>query len=72
MRQVNLYDAKTSLSELVTRAMGGEEVVIAKHGKPMVKLVPVGNRARVAGSAKGTVKMAADFAATPDEMKDYL
>ena len=72
MQQVNLYDAKASLSKLVTRAMAGEEVVIAKHGKPMVKLVPVGNQLRVAGSAKGTVKMAADFAATPAELKDYL
>ena len=38
---VNLYDAKTQLSQLVERAAAGEEVVIAKAGKPMVKLVPV-------------------------------
>ena len=38
---LNLYEAKTQLSQLVERAAAGEEVVIAKAGKPMVKMVPV-------------------------------
>ena len=38
---VNLYEAKTQLSQLVERAAGGEEVIIAKAGKPMVRMVPV-------------------------------
>ena len=38
---LNLYDAKTQLSQLVERAAAGEEVIIAKAGKPMVKMVPV-------------------------------
>jgi prevent-host-death family protein len=37
--QVNIYEAKTQLSSLVERAAKGEEIVIAKAGKPMVKLV---------------------------------
>ena len=37
---VNLYDAKTHLSQLVERAAQGEEIVIAKAGKPKAKLVP--------------------------------
>jgi prevent-host-death family protein len=37
---VNLYEAKTQLSRLVDRAASGEEIVIAKSGKPMAKLVP--------------------------------
>ena len=37
--QVNLYEAKTQLSSLVERAAAGEEIVIAKGGKPMAKLV---------------------------------
>jgi prevent-host-death family protein len=37
--QVNLYEAKTHLSSLVDRAAGGEEIVIAKAGKPMARLV---------------------------------
>jgi prevent-host-death family protein len=38
--QVNLYEAKTKLSSLVERAAKGEEIVIAKAGKPMARLVP--------------------------------
>ena len=36
----NLYEAKNQLSSLVDRAASGEEIVIAKHGRPLAKLVP--------------------------------
>jgi prevent-host-death family protein len=39
--QVNLYEAKTKLSSLVDRAARGEEIVIAKAGKPMARLLPM-------------------------------
>ena len=42
MAAYNLYEAKTSLSKLVDQAAAGEEIIIAKAGKPMVKLTPVG------------------------------
>jgi antitoxin (DNA-binding transcriptional repressor) of toxin-antitoxin stability system len=38
MKQVNLYEAKTHLSALVDEAAAGEEIVIAKNGKPLAKL----------------------------------
>jgi prevent-host-death family protein len=38
---INLYEAKTQLSALVERAAAGEEIVIAKNGKPMARLVPL-------------------------------
>jgi prevent-host-death family protein len=41
-KQVNLYEAKTRLSELVEEAASGAEIVIAKNGKPKARLVPVG------------------------------
>lgn len=41
MKQVNLYEAKTRLSSLVEEAAAGEEIVIAKNGKPMAKLTPI-------------------------------
>jgi len=41
VRQVNLYEAKTQLSRLIRAALEGEEVVIARAGKPVVRLVPV-------------------------------
>jgi prevent-host-death family protein len=41
MKQVNLYEAKTDLSALVEQAAAGEEIIIAKNGKPKAKLVAV-------------------------------
>jgi prevent-host-death family protein len=39
MKQINLYEAKTDLSALVEQAAAGEEIIIAKNGKPKAKLV---------------------------------
>ena len=51
--QVNVHEAKTNLSRLIQRAMAGQEVVIAKAGKPVVKLVRIPKRRKkVLGSAK--------------------
>jgi prevent-host-death family protein len=41
VKQVNLYEAKTALSALVEEAAAGEEIIIAKNGKPRAKLVAV-------------------------------
>ena len=69
---VNLYEAKTKLSSLVEEAAAGAEIVIAKAGKPLAKLVPVRQvRRRKPGSAKGKIWIAADFdAPLPDELAD--
>lgn len=45
MKQMNIHQAKTELSKLVERAEAGEEIVIARAGKPVARLVPL-NRAR--------------------------
>ena len=44
--QVNLHDAKTNLSRYVDQALDGDDVVIARAGKPLVKLVPVDSTPR--------------------------
>lgn len=44
MRTVNIHAAKTQLSRLVAAAAGGEEIIIAKAGKPVAKLGPLGPR----------------------------
>ena len=69
----NVAEAKAHFSSLVRRAAGGEEIVIARDGKPLVKLVSLSQRlqARTPGSAKGKVRMAPDFDETPDDFKDY-
>jgi prevent-host-death family protein len=71
MVSVNMHEAKTQLSRLVERAAGGEEIVIAKAGKPMVRLVPVEQPAkrRLPGMLKGQIWMAEDFdAPLPEDL----
>jgi prevent-host-death family protein len=68
---VNVHDAKTQLSRLLLRIGQGEEVVIARAGKPVARLVPFAAQSvrRAAGSARGQVWIAPDFAAPlPDEV----
>jgi len=61
--EVNIHEAKTHLSKLLERVALGEEVVIAKSGTPVAKLVPVGTRSkkRVLGTAKGDFVVPDDF-----------
>jgi prevent-host-death family protein len=70
----NLYEAKTHLSELVERAAKGEEIVIAKNGVPMAKLVPLEKKPkRVPGCWEGKVWIADDFdAPLPDDIMKTL
>lgn len=39
--KVNIHEAKTRFSQLVEKALRGEEVIISKHGKPLLRLVPI-------------------------------
>jgi prevent-host-death family protein len=71
---LNLYEAKTQLSSLVDRAAAGAEIIIAKNGRPMAKLVPIRDQARRRpGRAKGKIWMAADFDAPlpPDVLNAF-
>ena len=63
MKTVNIHEAKTHLSRLLRRVAAGEEVVIAKAGKPVARLVPAGepHRERILGSDVGRVWIADDF-----------
>ena len=59
---------QTQLSKLVERAAAGEEIVIAKAGKPMAKLVPLGRKPLRSGLLKGKIWMADDFDDTSEEI----
>lgn len=64
VKQVNLYEAKTHLSQLVKEAAAGQEVIIAKAGEPMARLVPLAPEPkpeRKPGRWKGQIWMSDDF-----------
>jgi prevent-host-death family protein len=66
---VNIHEAKTHLSRLVDRAAAGEEIVIARAGKPVAKLVAFAARSpdRELGAWRGKVWIASDFDETDEE-----
>lgn len=69
--QVNIHDAKTHLSALLERVEAGEEIVLARAGKPIARLVPLEPRRapRVLGQFAGQpFAMADDFDTLPDDM----
>jgi len=70
MKAVNIQEAKTHLSRLVEEAVAGEEIVIAKAGRPCVRLVPCApeRTPRQLGGWEGQVVIADDFDETPEEV----
>jgi prevent-host-death family protein len=71
MKIVNVHEAKTHLSRLLRRVAAGEEIVIARGGRPIARLVPVGTPPgeRRLGIAKGRIVVAEDFdAPLPPEL----
>jgi prevent-host-death family protein len=60
--KVNIYDAKTRLSQLVERAEAGEEIIIARGGRPAARLVPFRATVdRMPGRLRGRVRIGRDF-----------
>ena len=74
MKVVNIQAAKTHLSRLVEEAAAGEEIVIAKAGRPYVKLVSCvpSTTARKLGGWEGKVEIAADFDDTTPELLELF
>ncbi len=66
MQQVTIHAAKTHLSRLIEAVLNGEEVVIAKGGKPVVRLVPVQRRPFQVGLLAGQLGTIPDFLAPMD------
>lgn len=63
MTMVNVHEAKTQFSRLLSRVQGGEEIVIAKAGKPVARLMPLVEKPhpRAPGSAKGRLLLKKGF-----------
>lgn len=71
MAIINIHDAKTHFSKILIRVNRGEEVIIAKAGKPVAKIIPIkeGGSDRVPGSAKGMLTISDEFfKALPDSV----
>ena len=75
MRQVNIHEAKTHLSRLIQAALDGEEVVIAKDNRPLVRLqvLPEARGARRLGTGRGLlVRMDEEFDAPIEDFAGYV
>ncbi|HVS33163.1 MAG TPA: type II toxin-antitoxin system prevent-host-death family antitoxin [Thermoanaerobaculia bacterium] len=68
MIEVNIHEAKKQLSRLLARVAEGEEVIIARAGQPVARLVPVTSTRgrRRSGTMRGKIRIAADFDAPLD------
>lgn len=72
---VNIHDAKSQLSKLIERAIAGEDVVIAKRGKPVVRLVPIEQKSSadsLFGSMKGEISYEDGWDAPLEEKDLYV
>jgi prevent-host-death family protein len=71
MAMVNIHEAKTQLSRLLERVLGGEQIVIAKAGVPLARILPIepSTESRKPGADRGRLVMSDDFdAPLPDEV----
>lgn len=72
-RTVNVAEAKAHLPELIRRAGAGEEIVIARDNRPVARLGPLPRgEPRRPGSARGRIRMTADFDAIPPDLDGYV
>ncbi len=76
MKQIGIQGAKANLSRLIQQALDGEDVVITRNGRAVVRLVPVVQAAptlaSVRGRLKGKIRIADDFDELPDDLADAL
>ena len=71
MIQVNIHEAKSQLSRLLEQAARGEEVIIAKAGRPVARLVPIRRRVkpRRLGAWAGRIRLHPDFDELPEDIR---
>lgn len=75
MAQIGMHEAKTRLSQLVERAAEGEDIVIARNGTPVARLVPIAPASSfgaVRGAWRGRVEIADDFDELPPDIAAAL
>lgn len=73
MPEFGMHETKTRLSQLVERALAGEEIIVTRRGKPAVKLEPVeaiDDRAALLDCMAGEIEIGEDFDTLPDDIAD--
>jgi prevent-host-death family protein len=73
MPEVGMHEAKTHLSQLVERALAGEEIIVTRRGKPAVRLAPVeaaDDRAALLDCMAGEIEIGEDFDTLPDDIAE--
>ncbi len=71
MEMTNIHQAKTHLSRLIERVLAGEEIIIARAGKPVARIVPYRKEAKArkpGGTWRGKIKMSKDFDRLPEDL----
>ncbi len=70
----NMYQAKTHLSRLVEKALQGEEVILAKSEKPLVRLIPISELIKpvIVSAMKGQIEIAEDFNELSPEIEEMF
>ena len=74
MARFTIQEAKTHLSRLINRALQGEEVIITRRNKPLVRIevLPEARNERTLGTAAGLVVMSDDFDEPLDDFREYM
>ena len=74
MEKVNIYEAKTQLSKLIEKVLNGKEIIIAKAGKPVAKIVEYKEKPakRVPGLLKGKIEIPDDFDDESEEINEMF
>jgi prevent-host-death family protein len=73
MARYSIHEAKAQFSRLIQAALNGEEVIIARRDRPLVRLtaIPSPRRDALFGDLKGKLRMSADFNEPLEDFEDY-
>ncbi|MGL4631021.1 MAG: type II toxin-antitoxin system Phd/YefM family antitoxin [Leadbetterella sp.] len=72
MSQVNMHEAKSQLSALISRVLNGEKIVIARNNKAVVQIVPFKKEERVPGKMKGKIVLSQDWQEADQEVLELF
>lgn len=72
MKRITLDEAKANLQDIIQDVIDGDEVIITKDNKSLVKIIPVKKKIPTFGSARGLLNLSDDFDAPIEDLKNYI